>query len=165
MDKLEDMREMLLSFKPEIFELIRSGKKIYEYRYQFSDQPVRAYMYVSLPVQQIVGYLELGRRISLEEWKEKYKDNGEVKERIDEYIARNNKYVMPINSFHMTKPILLCNLKKDIKNFIIPQSYYYLDKFPELLEYIRENAIETNEVMKNTFYDDNMDNICVRKYE
>lgn len=159
------MREMLLSFKPEIFDLIRSGKKIYEYRHQFSEEPVRAYMYVSLPVQQIVGYLELDKRIPLEQWVEEYKENQEVSERIEEYLARNNKYVMPIKSFHMTSPISLEDLKKNTSKFIIPQSYYYLDNFPELWEYIKENVKETGEVKNNIFKANDLKNICVRKYE
>ena len=159
------MREMLLSFKPEIFELIRSGKKIYEYRHQFADQPIRAYMYVSLPVQKIVGYLELDKRISLNDWKEKYKDNKEVSERINEYLDRNNRYVMPIKSFHMTEGIALSDLQRDINKFIIPQSYYYLDNFVELQEYIHKYAIETNEVLVNSFDSNDVDNICVRKYQ
>ena len=159
------MREMLLSFKPEIFEYIRSGKKIYEYRYQFSEEPVRAYMYVSSPVQQIVGYLELDKKISLEDWKNKYADNMEVQKRIKEYIERNNKYVMPIKTFHMTTPISLSDLNENLSRFIVPQSYYYLDKFPELREYIYSHAMETGEIVNNHFFDDDIDNICVRKYD
>lgn len=159
------MREMLLSFKPDIFELIRSGKKIYEYRYQFSDEPVKAYMYVSLPVQQIVGYLELGKRIRLEDWRKKYQENAEVLKRVDEYIDRNNKYVMPIKSFHMTTPISLNELDRNLNKFIIPQSYYYLDNYPELWKYIEKHSRDTGEVTNNSFDENDVDNICVRRYE
>ena len=46
------MRTMLLSLKPEIFELIRNGKKIFEYRHQFYTEPVGAYLYISKPIQK-----------------------------------------------------------------------------------------------------------------
>lgn len=159
------MREILLSFKPEIFDLIRTGKKIYEYRYQFCNQPIKAYMYVSKPVQQIVGYLELDKRILLEDWKEQYKENSEILKRVEEYISRNNRYVMPIKSFHMTKPIPLNDLKKGLRKFIIPQSYYYLDHYPELWNFIKLYATDTQEVIINHFYEDDIENICVKKYE
>ena len=101
------MRTMLLSLKPEIFELIRSGKKIFEYRHQFYTEPIGAYLYISKPIQKIVGYIEFDKRIELKDWKDKYKDNIEVSKRIDDYISRNYKYAMPINKFKMTTEIPL----------------------------------------------------------
>lgn len=38
------MRKMLLSFKPEVYEKIKSGKKIFEHRRNFPDEPIMAYM-------------------------------------------------------------------------------------------------------------------------
>lgn len=159
------MREMLLSFKPEIFDLIRSGRKIYEYRYQFPNESIKAYMYVSKPVQQIVGYVILGKRIELKEWKTEYKDHPEVVKRIDEYLLRNNKYVMPILEFHMTKPISLTMLNDELKQFVIPQSYYYMDTFPDLKKYIESNAEQLQEEIKNSFVKEDFSNICVRTYD
>lgn len=34
------MRKMLLSFKPEVYEKIKSGKKIFEHRRNFPDEPI-----------------------------------------------------------------------------------------------------------------------------
>ena len=155
---------MLLSFKPEVFDLISSGKKIYEYRYQFADEPVRAYMYVSKPVQQIIGYIDLDQRILISDWKEKYRNNSDVSKRIDEYLARNNKYVMPIKKFQMTNGLSLEMLESSLKKFIIPQSYYYLDNFPELWNVIRENITENGLPVENKFSEEDIDNICVRNY-
>ena len=42
------LRKMLLSFKPEVYEKIKSGEKIFEHRRNFPDEPIMAYMYVSL---------------------------------------------------------------------------------------------------------------------
>ena len=49
------MRTMLLSFKPEWFNKIKDGSKIFEYRRTFPDEEIIAYMYVSTPMKQIVG--------------------------------------------------------------------------------------------------------------
>ena len=67
------MNTMLLSLKPEIFDLIRSGKKIFEYRHQFYNGPINAYLYISKPVQKIIGYIEFDKRINLQDWKKNTK--------------------------------------------------------------------------------------------
>ena len=158
------MSTMLLSLKPEIFELIRSGKKIFEYRHQFYTEPIGAYLYISKPIQKIVGYIEFDKRIELKDWKNKYKDNIEVSKRIDDYISRNYKYAMPINKFKMTTEIPLSDLKNNLEKFIIPESYYYLDNFVELKEYIEKNIDFTDEVVVNNFQVVTDENICRKKY-
>ena len=158
------MRQMLLSFKPEIFDLIRSGKKIFEYRYQFSEEEVQAYMYVSKPVQQIVGCVHLGKKISLLDWKERYCDDKRALKRRDEYMERNNNFVMPIYRFSMTETIPLSKLKQDLDKFIIPQSYYYLDNFVELQDYIKKCATYTGEVIENKFDNIKSEDICKKSY-
>lgn len=50
---------MLLSFKADVFERVKSGEKIYEHRRVFPDEPVKAYLYVSTPVKSIVGIMRL----------------------------------------------------------------------------------------------------------
>ncbi len=158
------MKKMLLSLKPEIFELIRSGRKIFEYRHQFYKEEIGAYLYISKPIQKIVGYIEFDKRIDLNDWKEKYKDNKEVSQRIDDYINRNYKYVMPINIFRMTSTIELSYLRNDLKKFIIPESYYYLDNFTELEKYIEKNIKFTDEVIENSFKVVKDEDICRKKY-
>lgn len=56
------MRTMLLSFKPEWFNKIKDGSKIFEYRRTFPDEEIIAYMYVSTPMKQIVGRVHLGKK-------------------------------------------------------------------------------------------------------
>ena len=154
------MRTMLLSLKPEIFELIRNGKKIFEYRHQFYTEPVGAYLYISKPIQKIVGYIEFDKRIDLKDWKEQYKNNVAVSKRINDYISRNYNYAMPINKFKMTTEISLNDLRNDLEKFIIPESYYYLDNFIELKEYIEKNIHFTNEVVENNFQTIHDEDIC-----
>ena len=53
---------MLLSFKPEVYEKIKSGKKNFEHRRNFPDESIMAYMYVSAPIKAIKGIVYLGKR-------------------------------------------------------------------------------------------------------
>ena len=158
------MRTMLLSLKPEIFDLIRNGKKIFEYRHQFYDEPINAYFYISNPSQKILGYIEFNKIINLQDWKESYKDNVEVSNRIEDYISRNYRYAMPINKFKMTTEIPLIDLRSNLEKFIIPESYYYLDNFTDLDKYIKSNIEFTGEIVNNNFKVIDEDDICRKKY-
>ena len=73
------MKEILLSMKPDWYELCVSETKIYEYRKNFPDDEIVAYIYVSSPEKVIKGIMHFGDRIALEEWKEKYKSRPAVK--------------------------------------------------------------------------------------
>lgn len=53
---------MLLSFRPDVYEKIKSGLKIFEHRRNFPDEPIMAYMYVSSPVKAITGIVYLDKR-------------------------------------------------------------------------------------------------------
>ena len=66
---------MLLSFKPEWYNRIKEGSKIFEYRRTFPDEEILAYMYVSSPMKMIVGKIHLGRKIYINTWKEEYKED------------------------------------------------------------------------------------------
>lgn len=98
------MRTMLLSFKPEWYNRIKEGSKIFEYRRTFPDEEILAYMYVSSPMKMIVGKIHLGRKIDINTWKEEYKEDAQVCERVDDFRTRHT-YAMPILSFQMTKEI------------------------------------------------------------
>ena len=135
------MRTMLLSFKPEWYNRIKEGSKIFEYRRTFPDEEILAYMYVSSPMKMIVGKIHLGRKIYINTWKEEYKEDEQVCERIDDFLTRHT-YAMPILSFQMTKEIDLETFRKFNRNFICPQMYYYLENYPELFEFIKKNATD-----------------------
>lgn len=105
------MRTMLLSFKPEWYNRIKEGSKIFEYRRTFPDEEILAYMYVSSPMKMIIGKIHLGRKIDINSWKEEYKDDLEVCGRIDDFLTRHT-YAMPVLSFQMTKGIDLETLRR-----------------------------------------------------
>ena len=121
------MRKILLSFKPEVYEKIKSGKKKFEHRRNFPDEPIMAYMYVSAPVKAIKGIVYLG-------------NDKEAVIRIKKY-QELYRYAMEIDEFQDTTEISLGDLRRDIPGFVAPQMYIYLDG-TELLDYI-ENKIET----------------------
>ena len=101
---------MLLSFRPDVYEKIKSGVKIFEHRRNFPDEPIMAYMYVSSPVKAITGVVYstpysdkqlfsspvkaitgvvyLGKRHCLSDWMEDYKEDGNAVTRIKEYIEK-----------------------------------------------------------------------------
>ena len=133
------MRKMLLSFKPEVYEKIKSGKKKFEHRRNFPDEPIMAYMYVSAPIKAIKGIVYLGKRHLLSDWKEEFKNDKEAVVRIEKY-QELYRYAMEINEFQDTAEISLGDLRRDIPGFVAPQMYIYLDG-TELLDYI-ENKIE-----------------------
>jgi predicted transcriptional regulator len=128
---------MLLSFKPEVYEKIKSGQKIFEHnRRNFPDEPIMAYMYVSAPVKAITGIVYLGKRHLLSDWKEEFKDDENAVARIEKY-QESYRYAMEIDEFQETTEISLENLRRDVSGFVAPQMYIYLDG-TELLKYIEK---------------------------
>ena len=57
------MRTLLLSLKPEVFNSVLTGEKIYEHRRVLPEGPIKAYVYVSRPVQAIMGILYLDNKL------------------------------------------------------------------------------------------------------
>ena len=135
------MRKMLLSFRPDVYEKIKSGVKIFEHRRNFPDEPIMAYMYVSSPVKAITGVVYLGKRHCLSDWFEYYKEDSNAVTRIKEYMETYHyRYAMEIDRFQETSQISLDELRENVPGFVAPQMYIYLDG-TELLDYI-ENKIE-----------------------
>lgn len=153
------MRTMLLSLKPEVFQNVKSGTKIYEHRRVFPDEPIKAYIYISRPIQALAGIMYLGNKTNIEDWKEKYKDDADAQKRIDEYL-KYFKVVMEIQKFQNTSSIALEDIKKVFPNFLIPQMYYYLDDHP-LLQYLNDNLVPIGEPITHTFENITSDQICV----
>jgi len=153
------MRTILLSFQPYWFNKIMVGEKIFEYRWQFPKEEVMAYLYVSRPVQVITGYMHFGDKIELVLWKEHYDYDKETIKRIDEHMTRN-RFVMPILSYQKSESIPLKNIKEKFPNFVIPQSYYYLDNFSELFEYIKASARLIGKEQENSFSNITDKDIC-----
>ena len=155
------MRKMLLSFRPEVYEKIKSGQKIFEHRRNFPDESVMAYMYVSSPVKAITGIVYLGKRHCLSDWLEKFKDDSDAVTRIKEYIETYHyRYAMEIEKFQETSQIALDDLRENVPGFVAPQMYIYLDG-TELLEYIDSNLKVANLQVKHLFERIEACQVCV----
>ena len=154
------MRKMLLSMQPFWKDKIMSGDKIYEYRSRFPKEEIMAYLYVSSPVCAITGILYLGEYQLLAEWKEKYHNNSEVLKRILDYESRKNKMAMPVLSYQDTTALTRKELDKNIKKFVVPQSYYYLTDDMELTKYIIDNIQLIGDLAENDFSAENPIEIC-----
>ena len=60
------MNEIILSFKPEFFKALLTGKKHFEYRSRIPEKETVAYLYLSSPVNMIVGKIVLGQRNNIQ---------------------------------------------------------------------------------------------------
>lgn len=153
------MRSIFLSFSPQWYPYIENGKKIYEHRKRFCAEPVIAYLYLGLPYQQIVAVLELGERIDMRSWLEKYKDEQETVLRIEKSLTKN-RYAMEIRKVKFIEPISIKEIIDNFPDFHIPQSYFYLDSKPELFEYIKHRIKVTRQENVNSFENIPGDLIC-----
>lgn len=152
---------MLLSFRPDVYEKIKSGVKIFEHRRNFPDEPIMAYMYVSSPVKAITGVVYLGKRHCLSDWLEYYKEDSNAVTRIKEYMETYHyRYAMEIDSFQETSQISLDDLRKNVPGFVAPQMYIYLDG-TELLEYIESNLKMADLQVKHSFERIDACQVCV----
>ena len=152
---------MLLSFRPDVYEKIKSGVKIFEHRRNFPNEPIMAYMYVSSPVKAITGVVYLGKRHCLSDWLEYYKEDSNAVTRIKEYMETYHyRYAMEIDSFQETSQISLDDLRENIPGFVAPQMYIYLDG-TELLEYIESNLKMTDLQVEHSFERIEACQVCV----
>lgn len=158
---MQVLRKMLLSFRPDVYEKIKSGVKIFEHRRNFPDEPIMAYMYVSSPVKAITGVVYLGKRHCLSDWLEYYKEDSNAVTRIKEYMETYHyRYAMEIDSFQETSQISLDDLRENIPGFVAPQMYIYLDG-TELLEYIESNLKMTDLQVEHSFERIEACQVCV----
>ncbi len=152
------MRTMLLSLREDVYRRVLSGEKIYEHRKVFPDESVKAYIYVSSPMKSICGIMYLSNKTSLLDWKEKYKDDANCVQRIEEYLP-HHKFGMEINRFENTNCIPLETLRKDLNKFIVPQMYYFIED-SELLAYLENNLFLDGTVVTHTYENITSDMIC-----
>ena len=153
------MKTILLSFEPEWFEKVQSGKVIFEYRKQLPKEPVTVFFYVSRPIKAITGIAHFSAREPLADWLEKYSNRGcNVTNRIREYLEECN-YVCRILDFQPTNQISLNALRNDLSTFIVPRMYYYIQE-PSLVLYLNTHLIPSGDIIINDFSQVKDDNIC-----
>lgn len=153
------MRTMLLSLRPDVFDNVRTGKKIFEHRKVFPDEPIKAYIYVSRPRQELAGVMLLNNRQKLSDWETRYAYDESAQKRIRKYME-HHRYVMEIQEFQDTTHISLSEIKQRFPDFLIPQMYYYLDD-TELLSYLQKQMKPIGKNIVNDFTVVESTQICI----
>ena len=151
---------MLISLRPDVFKRIKSGEKIFEHRRVFPNETIKAYIYVSRPVQAIRGVMILGNKVHLKDWLDKYSYDESAVQRITEYME-HYQVVMEIQEFQDTNEITLSDIKKRFPQFVIPQMYYYLNDLP-VGKYIEDNINPNGDKIENHFDCITSKMICVQ---
>lgn len=127
------MKTILLSFDPQYYEPLKNGSKKFEYRSRFADEEIKAYLYLTSPVREIVAIVYFGKRKLLEDMKRLYAENDALLHRIDEYTRIfGKKYAVPIQKIEFLEPISLHAIRESIPGFMPPRSYMLLKEDSEL---------------------------------
>lgn len=154
------MRTILLSFSPEWYSDLESGRKIYEHRKRFCKEPVKAYIYLGLPYRKIVAKVELGKPENMYEWLNTYDYDKDALIRIKEFLERN-RVAMPIISFQKMEPIDVRKMEKELPGFRVPISYMYIDNKPDIFKYIQEREVLLDSPTHHSFDNITADDICI----
>lgn len=121
--------KVLLSIKPKFAEKIFSGEKKYEFRRTiFKNKDIKKIVvYVSAPVQKVIGEFEIDQIISNEPaelWKQTKESSGISEEFFFQYFtARSIAYAIKVKSVKKYKKPLC--IRKDFK-VTPPQSFIYI---------------------------------------
>lgn len=157
-------RKIFLSFRPEFFRPILYNIKMYEYRKRFCDEPTTAYLYLSAPVQEVVGIMELGKPIHTTKQIENYDKNSIIYNRIKQCIENGEKFAIPIESLQLfKKPISIKKLKEIDGSFNVPQCYLNIENFPNIYTYLTSQELYDKEYVNNhtKLYEDNFCMTCM----
>lgn len=153
------MKTILLSFQPQWFQELETGKMKFEYRMVLPKEETTAFFYVSNPVMCISGKAHLGAREDLKDWLQIYGNRSiEVKNRINSYLE-DCRYAAKIHEFQQTNSIPLDKLRTDIPGFMPPRMYYYIDN-TDLLAYLNTNIVPSGNHWSFSFNSIIDDDIC-----
>lgn len=152
-------KEIFLSFKPDFFRPILYDIKKYEYRKRFCNDETTAYLYLSSPIQEVIGILELGVPIQMKEIITRFEKDSVTFKRITDCLNSGEKFAIPIISLQLFKrPISITELKELDSNFHVPRCYLNITKHTKILKFLREQEkydIEFhnrhNEIYENNF--------------
>ncbi len=161
-------KEIFLSFKPEYFRPILYNIKKYEYRKRFAKEELNAYLYLSSPIKEVIGFIEFGKPMLSKNILDSKLSNENVKIRIKRLIENGENYIIPIKSISLyKKPISLKEIREIDKDFHIPQSYLYIDKYNKLHDYLKRQEKYEKEFYNNhnIIYKDNIGLNCMEMEE
>ena len=154
---------IFLSFRPEFFRPILYDIKKYEYRKRFCDEPTTAYLYLSSPIRKVIGIMELGKPLHMDEIVLNYDKNTDVYRRLNDCLNGGEKYAVPIESFQLFKvPVSINKIKEIEPNFFVPQCYLNLENYNNVLNYLKNQDMYDIEFFNNhdKIYEDNLAMTC-----
>ena len=147
-----DTTYFLMSLQEKYYNEIKAGKIRYEFRKRYCKGRTTAFIYVSKKIRAIKGIITFGEPI--------YGSSEEISalsERINpnsysgmmDYLDKGKGYALPIIEICDIKEVSLEELRKNFKGFVVPQSYYLLNKKPDLLRFLLDQKI----IEKKHFYE------------
>ena len=135
-------REIFLSFKPEYFRPILYDIKKYEYRKRFCMEATTAYLYLSAPLQEVIGIMELGVPILTKDILNKYPEESIIYKRTQHCIEVGELFAIPIESLQLYKcPISISQIKELDTSFHVPQCYLNLANYKNVYNYIKNQEM------------------------
>lgn len=135
---------ILMSLRESYYQQILAGEKKYEFRTRFLKEKSTAYIYISKSIKRIVAIIEFGIPIygSDEEIATIAETEKEGNYKIFlEWLNGRKCYAIPIESIRVIEPVSLDELKQKFPDFVVPQSYYNLNKKRELLQFLQSRSI------------------------
>lgn len=134
----------LMSLREGPFNEIVAGTKKYEFRTRYLRVPTIAFIYVSGTVRSVKAVIEFDRPI-IGSCKEIAAISEECKpgtyDSIMSYLRGKTGYAIPVKRVMPIKPVSLASLRTVFPGFVVPQSYYILNKKPALLQYLIERQL------------------------
>ena len=160
---MSQKKNIFLSFRPEFFRPILYNIKKYEYRKRFCDESTCAYLYLSSPIRKVIGIMELGKPIHMEQIIKNYDNNSLIYSRIESCLKGGEKLAIPIESFTLFKqPVPIEKIKELDNHFTVPQCYLNLDNYPIIFTYLKKQDCYDTEFYNshNQIYEDNFAMTC-----
>lgn len=139
----ESKKNILLSLREEYYNQMLDGSKKYEYRTRYLREETTAYIYISKTLKKIVAKIEFGEpiignakgiaTIAEEEQPGCYQD-------MLAYMYNDIGYAIPIKNIVPIEEVSFEEIKSKFPDFVPPQSYYILDKKPEILQFLNSKC-------------------------
>jgi len=156
-------REIFLSFKPEFFRPILYDIKKYEYRKRFCKEATTAYLYLSAPIQEVIGIMELGVPVLTKDVVLNYVEGTTIRKRTQHCIDVGELFAIPIESLQLFKnPVPVSKIKELDLTFRVPRCYLNIAKYDKAYEYLKSQEMFDIEFYNahETLYEDNFGITC-----
>lgn len=147
-----DTTYVLMSLQEKYYNEIKAGKKQYEFRKRYCKGRTTAFIYISKKIKAIKGIITFDEPIygSAEEISAlSEKINPNSYSGMMDYLDKGKGYALPIIEICGIKEVSLEELRRRFKGFAVPQSYYLLNKKPDLLHFLLSQEIEEKTLFEN----------------